>query len=87
MVEEQEHPGESKDGTGFGDHNAAYEFGHPRACLDMICQSRLTRMRSDIIDHTGAIEGDSDWVVPTPSGLFVPAPPLSSLWHDDVEQP
>ncbi len=55
--------GESRDGTGFGDHDKPYFFGHPRECLTLRSQARLTIMRGYVMDtrageRGGAADGD-----------------------------
>ncbi len=77
---ETEHTGESRDGAGSGDHDTPFLWGNWRACLTAMQQARLTIMRGYVRDHVGAIEGDSDWCEPTPSGLLVPI----TTWSDDA---
>jgi hypothetical protein len=69
---------ESRDGQGFGDHDVEYRWGSPRACLTTWQQAHLLVMRGYVRDRSGPIIGDSDYVVSTASGLFVP----SEGWRD-----
>jgi hypothetical protein len=70
---------ESRDGKGAGDHDTPWTPGHPCAGLTTMQRARLLVMRGYVKDHVGAIKGDSDWVEPTPSGLYVP---VSDYWKD-----
>lgn len=70
-------PAESKDGTGAGDCDREYRWGSPRSGLTLWQQAHLLVMRGYARDHYGAIVGDSDWVEPTPSGLW-----LAPYWRD-----
>lgn len=74
MMVETEHPGESRDNDrkGVGDHDLAFAFGHPRSCLTVRVQARLTIMRGYVLDHEGAVVGDDDRVVLSKSGLWLP---------------
>ena len=90
-----EGPSESRDGTGAGDRDLPFEWGHPRDCLTLRMQARLTIMRGyvmDIKDPTQAdtmspAEGDVEpRVIPTPSGILVPAEPahwIGPYWRDE----
>jgi hypothetical protein len=82
-VVDEEQVGESKDGAGSGDHNIEYQFGNPRSRLTWHDLAKLTIMRGLVKDHTGAIEGDSDWIVTTPSGLLVPADAVTAITTDE----
>ena len=61
MVDEQ--VGETKDGTGSGDHDGQYIFGNPSAYLKIMDRARLLIMRGYIKDALagekgGAADGD-----------------------------
>lgn len=82
-----ENAGESRDGKGSADHDVPYTFGHPRTCLTVMQQARLTIMRGYVLDASRAAPtvrygGDSDYVYPMPSGLLVPTDP-NTYWGDD----
>ncbi len=72
-------PSESRDGAGAGDHDAKYEFGHPRDCLTSWTLAHLLILRGHVKDRTGAIVGDANHEEPKPAGLYVP---ISDHWKE-----
>ena len=78
---------ESRDGTGAGDHDVGFSWGHPREYLTLMVQARLTVMRGLVLDVRSAppsirdqlrFSGDDDWVEPPPSGIW-----LARYWGDE----
>ena len=80
--------GESRDGTGAGDHDIAFVWGAPRQYLTVRCQARLTVLRGRVMDFNhgepgGPADGDTDYVHVTSAGLYVTAPTHPMAPKDD----
>jgi hypothetical protein len=73
MTDAEAATGESRDGAGSGDRDKPFVWGQHGNLLRPWEMAHLLILRGYVKDHQGAIEGDSDWVVPTPSGLYVPS--------------
>jgi hypothetical protein len=68
--------GETRDGTGAGDHDLKYEFGNARSFLTLRQQALLLIMRGSIMDYRagekgGAADGDLPVVIKTDAGIYV----------------
>lgn len=84
MTDNAEIPaGESKDGSGAGDHDEPY-WPRQRWLFKPFELAHLLMMRGRVQDHRAGVrggpsEGDDDYVVTTPSGLRLP---LHEHWRD-----
>jgi hypothetical protein len=69
--------GETRDGTGAGDHDSTYTWGNARSFLTLRQQALLVIMRGYVLDYRagakgGAADGDMSWTEQTESGVYVP---------------
>lgn len=75
MVSE-EATGETKDGSGSGDHDVKYEFGNSKSFLTLRQQALLLIMRGYVMDYRagiegGAADGDLPVIIKTETGILL----------------
>lgn len=63
---------ESHDGTGSGDRDVVFSFGHPLDGMHWHDHARLLVLRGLCKDHAGAADGDLDYTETRPSGVIIP---------------